>query len=333
MKRQSRFGRKASLLIVLLPLFVVAVWISVRWVEIRIQLRSLAVLKEVGGEIRYAASPACGTDMNDVVGELTSIGCLLGVRPIAQPFVIDCEDTKLSDGQLCSISTLRYPVATYIARSSVTDTGLSYIGRNCRLLEGLSVGGNGITDAGVAQLKSLTHLEGLEIENASVTDKGLQPLFSLKNVQSLRLNKTSITDSGLEAITKHFPKLKSLRVGGTKVTDKGLLYLGRLTDLTDLSLDSDDITDVGADYLVGLVSLTSLSLANTRISDRGIESISRIPHLERLNVSGIKLSHRSLNAIVAIRSLKELNIRRTGVEKAEIDKVISGLPMLDVKHD
>jgi hypothetical protein len=336
MKKQLSACRNGKILIALLPLFTVAVWMSARWLEIRTQLHSLAVLKEIGGEICYVDNlPPCEGDIDEVAAELTSVECLLGIRSISHPYIVSCQFTKVkvSDSQICSISALKYPVGLNLTSASVTDTGLSYIGRNCSSLKGLCVGGNRITDSGIAKLTSLSNLDLLDIENAAITDKGLEPLLKLRKLRTLWLNNTSITDAGIKAIAENCPKLKSLRVANTKITDEGLLHLQRLTELADLSLDNDGITNAGANHLATFVSLTSLSLANAKVDASGIDSICRLRYLERLNISGIKLSHRSLKAIVAIHSLRELDIRGAGLDRAEIDKAVSDLPMLDVKRD
>jgi hypothetical protein len=336
MKKKLSVFRNGKILIALLPLFTVAAWTSARWLEIRTQLHSLAVLKEIGAEICYVDNtPPCEGDIDEIAAELTSAECLFGVRSIPHPYIVSCQFTKVkvSDSQICSISALKHLVGLNVADASVTDTGLSYLGHNCSSLKDLYIGGSRITDSGIAKLTSLSNLETIVIQNAAIADKGLEPLLKLKELRFLSLNNTLITDAGLRAIAENCPKLRMLHVANTKITDEGLLHLQPLTELTSLSLDNDGITNVGANHLASFASLTSLSLENAKVDASGIESICRLRYLERLNISGIKLSHRSLKAIVTLRSLRELDIRGAGLDRAEIDKAVSDLPLLDVKRD
>lgn len=335
MKRKWHIRRTVLVvLLVFVPTLGLVGWITSNALRKQTQLQSLATLQEVGGEIYLPTNATlCGTDMDEIVSQTTAMGWLSGMSHLSQPFVVSCTHTNLSDLQLRDISKLDYLRGLNIEATRVTDLGLACLGRNCRRLEGLSIGGRDITDRGVASLMTLTKLKWLSADNSPVTDRALEYLCGNKALLSLSLNGTSVSNRSLLLITTQFPRLQTLRLCNTRVTDKGTAALRQLVDLKHLSLDGDDLGDIGAENPGKIASLTSLSVGNTHIGEKGIESISRVPRLETLNVSGIRLSRQMLDTILTIRPLRYLDIRNTGIREAEAAGIIRKAPELDVVYD
>ena len=68
------------------------------------------------------------------------------------------------------------------------------------------------------------------LTNTAVTDAGLVNLKGLTHLQMLALGNTQVTDAGLEHL-EGLTTLTILKLWGTSVTDAGLLHLRSLTQL------------------------------------------------------------------------------------------------------
>ena len=90
-----------------------------------------------------------------------------------------------------------------------------------KVIVGVVMTGEGITDAALESLKGLASLESLELSHSKVTDAGLEHLKGLAKLQSLYLSYTPLTDAGLEHI-KGLASLQVLDLWATPVTDAGL---------------------------------------------------------------------------------------------------------------
>lgn len=75
-----------------------------------------------------------------------------------------------------------------------------------------------VTDATLANLRSLEQLRELDLNNTKVTDAGLQVLRVLPHLQSVRLKNTAVTDSGFRASFMNLDNLLMLELSGTGVT-------------------------------------------------------------------------------------------------------------------
>lgn len=104
--------------------------------------------------------------------------------------------------------------------SDVADAQLANLTPIAQQVYELNLAGSKITDAGLAQVASLTNLRRLHLEKTAVTDAGLAHVKGLANLEYLNLYSTPITDAGLA----HLAGLKNLRnlyVWQTKVTAEG----------------------------------------------------------------------------------------------------------------
>jgi hypothetical protein len=80
--------------------------------------------------------------------------------------------------------------------------------RGLTALQSLSLWGDHITDAGLAQIKGLTALEELDLGSTRVTAASLETLRGLTNLKHLDLRNTKVSDAGFEAINKALPRAK-----------------------------------------------------------------------------------------------------------------------------
>jgi hypothetical protein len=114
--------------------------------------------------------------------------------------------TDKTAGQLAECSELRL---LYVTQARLTDAGLEKLKKLTRL-DALDVSGNkGITDAGMAHVKTLERLEILYLANTAVTDKGLFDLSPLEGLRTLNVVNTKVT---AEAAMKFVDQMPNLRV-------------------------------------------------------------------------------------------------------------------------
>ena len=91
-------------------------------------------------------------------------------------------------------------------------------------------------------------LISVDFEDKPLTDAGLRNLRGLTHVQKIWLNGTKITDAGLEHL-KGLSTLKELALFDTGVTDAGLDHLVGLSNLADLIVERTKVTDAGVEKL------------------------------------------------------------------------------------
>ena len=68
-----------------------------------------------------------------------------------------------------------------------------------------------VTDAGLIDLKGLTHLEFLVLSRTQVTDAGLAHLKGLTKLRVLELDYTEVTDEGVKGLKAALPKCRIFR--------------------------------------------------------------------------------------------------------------------------
>ncbi|MCC6153271.1 MAG: hypothetical protein IT367_05905, partial [Candidatus Hydrogenedentes bacterium] len=84
----------------------------------------------------------------------------------------------------------------------------------------LNLAGTKVTDAGLAQVASLTKLTRLHLERTEVTDAGIANLAALANLQYLNVYGTKVSDASIDALQK-MASLKKLYVWNSQITKEG----------------------------------------------------------------------------------------------------------------
>ena len=90
----------------------------------------------------------------------------------------------------------------------------------------LDMGETAVSDAGLAQLSTMSELRRLQLDRTAVTDAGLAALAPLARLESLNLFGTAVTDGGLVAL-EALPRLRRLHVWQTQVTPAGAQALAK----------------------------------------------------------------------------------------------------------
>ncbi len=138
----------------------------------------------------------------------------------------------------------------------------------------LTVGGDGLTDAGFAELVRLERLEFLDVSGAQITGVGLASLVD-SSLESLHLSHTPLTDSALVNLPV-MPSLVQIKLNHTEVTDVGLAELARLQHLEHVELDGTTVTENGLAQLLernpSIVRVEARRTAATSESERRLRA-------------------------------------------------------------
>jgi hypothetical protein len=169
------------------------------------------------------------------------IGALRGHEGLRR---IMLNSERLTDAGLEHLGTLPNLEEFLLRRSAYTAEGLVKLAPRLGNVRSLHFSQRGVTDEGLAALKSLPGLSRLSIGACEVTDRGVQHLRGLKDLEELMLYQVALTDDGL-AILKDLPKLKKLYIGAPGVTDRGIVHFKALTGLESLMLYGSKVTTAG----------------------------------------------------------------------------------------
>jgi Leucine-rich repeat (LRR) protein len=149
----------------------------------------------------------------------------------------------------------------------------------------LHLGGETITDKGLASVAELTDLRELVIWWATdITDAGVAHFSFLPKLRLVNISLSSLTDEGVRHLSQ-LPALEDLHLQGKKFSDQSLLHLSRAKRLKSLYLimDVSEISDEGIKHLEGLSNLRRLHLSQSNLSNEAKERLLKaIPGLEIL---------------------------------------------------
>jgi hypothetical protein len=217
--------------------------------------------------------------------------------------------------------------AVFFDDAPVTDAGLVNL-KALTHLHDLTLWSPNVTDAGLVNLRGLTQLQRLDLSGTQVTDAGLVNLKQLTKLQALILgSNANVTDTGLESLTE-LAQLQTLHLGETNVTDAGLVNLKRLTALQDLDFSRTKVTDAGLENLKGLNQLRRLNLSVTTVTGAGLANLKRQTALQDLDLSRTKVTDAGLVNVKAMTQLQTLRLwRDSNVTDAGLE-TLKGLTQL-----
>ncbi len=96
------------------------------------------------------------------------------------------------------------------------------------------------------------------------------------------VNARAFTDADAGLLAAVSDQLVWLKLGGSSISDSALLAVGRLPNLTRLSLEHTRITDAGLAHLTNLSRLQMLNLTGTNITGQGLATLKSLPALRRI---------------------------------------------------
>ncbi len=114
---------------------------------------------------------------------------------------------NFSDGQIGLLLPLAEQIAWLkLGGTKITDAALKEIAK-LKNLNKLHLEHTVVTDAGVANLKTLPYLEYVNIVDTKVSDAGLKNIAAMKGLRSVYVWKSSVTDSGVSQLHRLYPGL------------------------------------------------------------------------------------------------------------------------------
>jgi len=209
-------------------------------------------------------------------------------------------------------------VKTLMFGSGVTDRGLSHAAELNQFpsLTNANFHGSTITDEGLEYLAGWKNLRWLQLDGCwRITDTGLAHLVDLPDIEGLAVwsqsGKIGLTDAGL-AYVGRMSRLRYLHVDSIAISDAGLAHLRGLSCLEQLTIGGANITDAGLQHISRL-SITSLTLAGTSITDVGAEQLAQMTQLETLDLRGPGIGDNVLLRLQKLTKLKSLVLHNTKV--------------------
>lgn len=201
----------------------------------------------------------------------------------------------------------------YLSRCPFDDQGLCYIAQ-ITTLESLELAlSHHCTDEGIAMLLALVNLQHLELDYFyKLTDASAAYIGQLPRLKSLKMLVPQFTDDGLAHLSA---RLETLWLCiSSNITDAGLAHLGKLSNLTDLSLSHNRlVTGAGIKHLASLSKLQHLDLYSCPIADDGCVHLAALCELETLKIGGTKVTDAGLVHVATLSKLRELNLNLTTV--------------------
>lgn len=182
----------------------------------------------------------------------------------------------------------------------LTDRGLEVLRHLPNLRRFSMTWQGGVTDAGVANLRSCDRLEHVNLMGSPTGDGAIDALQGKANLRHFSTGRL-VTDAGL-ALLRNFPRLKAWHgppmtdrtpgeeSGGARLlvdgpfTDAGLAGLAGLEGVIDLDLfwHVTGITAAGFVHLAGLPNLMSLGADGSLSTDEAMAHFAAIPRLRAL---------------------------------------------------
>ena len=195
-----------------------------------------------------------------------------------------------------------------------------------RELEELFVYDTQITDAGLAELKSLGRLRSPQAHLER--HHGQWPGAFVGNAADRNLvSELHASDRCRAEVFRGMPRLKYLYLNETAVTDAGAKELARLWGLTRLDLTNTQIGDEGIGYLAGLTRLEMLILNGTQVTNAGLAQIEPLKSLGYLGLAATAIDDDAWHTIARLQLLEVLDLNETQVTEAGL-AAVEAMPKL-----
>jgi hypothetical protein len=188
----------------------------------------------------------------------------------------------------------------------VTEAGIAQI-QSLTSLKHITVYDAQITDIGLAAFAKLPRLESLHVSGGDFTGKGLTSLSALPKLSSIAVSSNALTDEGIMAAAKA-PKLDRLSISGPNIRGDGLAALRSSPALRDLELVTPNIDESKMAALSGAVSLRNITLKGN-FADATLTHLARIPNLRYLHWEGVEFGVSGMRALSNARSLEQITLR------------------------
>jgi hypothetical protein len=183
--------------------------------------------------------------------------------------------------QLARMPQLEHLNLSEYPGGKLTDCGLEVLRHLPNLRRFEMTWQAGISDAGVANLRSCERLERVDLMGSPTGDGAIEALAGKAHLRDFRSGRL-VSNAGL-ALLRNLPALQTLLIDGP-FTDEGVALLAGLERLTDLDLfwHVTGITSEAFAHLRHLANLTSLGCDGQLSDDRAMSHIAALPQLRKL---------------------------------------------------
>jgi internalin A len=163
---------------------------------------------------------------------------LANLSEMSRMRVLSLSECQLTGSGLKYLQKMEHLESLDLRSTAISDESLKNIAglTQLRILQLDWNKGQGITDAGLVHLKSLTNLRELHLWDAQITDAGLQHLKGMQSLTEVNLCGTKITNDCVEHL-RHLKHLRKVGALGTSVTDEG--YWDLRESLPDVQVSTD----------------------------------------------------------------------------------------------
>ena len=258
------------------------------------------------------------TQCNLIGGDLQP---LRGLKSLRSVFL---RDNVIVDEGAEHLATLASLAFLDVERNGIGDEGVQALCRGCTNLEMLGLGGNPVTDRGLARLNSLSRLRTLSLDETMITDAALAPIGKIPTLECLSLHSTSISDEGLGHLAA-LVNLERIYLNDTQVTGTGADQLGRLVRLRSVAI-CGTTTEDGVASLLKLPSLRHLDLRKSSIPAEGWARMTWPDGLESVVLDDTRLTDDGLMRLAECRTLSSCSIFRTQVTAEGVHRLKQARP-------
>ncbi|MCC6126740.1 MAG: hypothetical protein IT426_17395 [Pirellulales bacterium] len=215
-------------------------------------------------------------------------------------------------------------------KTDLTDVGLGII-TQCENLQKLIISEcDRLTVEGISKIRSLQRLQELHLNPKKDADLCMKYVSEIKSIRHLILTFSKITDDGLKHVGT-MPNLEWLDLSQVEtITGRGLKYLVGLP-LRELSLSRTIITDEDMVYVGDLSGLETLFLNSPNITDKGIKHLARLKRLKTLFLCEMKITDNCLPYLCQLKELDDLALWDTEISDAGL-KLFQNLKKLKSLH-
>ena len=179
-------------------------------------------------------------------------------------------------------------------------------------------GSFGVSEEGIAELKSGVDLRGLNLLGTAVSTKVIDILVTIPGLEEVVLAGDQFGDAELARLVDALPNLHALTWMSRQLTEAGLAPLASRPQMRRLTLlpGSPAIGDAGLKSLASLSKLEAIELSGEDLTPRGLAAIEGMSGLRKLTLRNApKLTGPALSSVGQLNGLTKL--------------VITGCPLSD----
>jgi Leucine-rich repeat (LRR) protein len=216
--------------------------------------------------------------------------------------------TKFNDDWMPPLAKLtNLKVLRFTNNGKLTDAGMAQLASLTKL-ENFSFVGTQMTGKAYARFEGFTKLTRVSHRGSLIDDEGLRQLCDhLPNLESLSLAHAKFTDVGAPHLAK-LTKLKGLEVGASKATPQALTHIAKLP-LEYLQLGEGFESGAAIAFIKDLATLRRLTLTNAQgITDTDLQGLAGLTQLTHLEIGKMPLPDERIPALKPFAFLKSMRL-------------------------